>query len=96
MHRGATLPQSLRAQLLAGPKTLRELSQALSVSERELPELLAKTARAGKRAGLSLRQMPALCLQCGFKFEGRTRVTSPGRCPACRSERVSPPSFWFE
>lgn len=89
----ATHPQRLR-QALAGatPKTLKELSRELSLSEKELVPLLEKLGQS--RGGLSIE--PARCIGCGFEFRGRSRVAKPSRCPECRSERIDPPRFWVE
>jgi predicted Zn-ribbon and HTH transcriptional regulator len=35
----------------------------------------------------------ATCDKCEFVFEGRKKLTKPGKCPECRSERVAGP--WF-
>lgn len=89
----ATHPQRLR-QALAGaaPKTLKELSRELSLSEKELVPLLDKLGQGG--AGLRIE--PARCIGCGFEFKGRSRAAKPSRCPQCRSERIAPPRFWVE
>ena len=93
----ATHPQRLR-QALAGaaPKTLKELSRELSLSEKELVPLLDKLERSSGqgRAGLCIE--PARCIGCGFEFKGRSRAAKPSRCPECRSERIAPPRFWVE
>lgn len=88
-----THAQRLR-QALAGsaPKTLKELSRELSLSEKELVPLLDKLAQG--RAGLCIE--PARCIACGFEFKGRGRAAKPSRCPECRSERIAPPRFWSE
>ena len=36
---------------------------------------------------------PAKCLACEFVFRSREKLTTPGSCPKCRSERVAPPAF---
>lgn len=89
----ATQPQRLR-QALAGstPKTLKDLSRELSLSEKELVPLLDKLGQG--RAGLCIE--PARCIGCGFEFKGRSRAAKPSRCPECRSERIAPPRFWVE
>jgi predicted Zn-ribbon and HTH transcriptional regulator len=45
------------------------------------------------RNEVSLITEPARCLDCGFVFKKRTRFTTPGRCPVCRSEAIAPPAY---
>jgi transcriptional regulator len=91
----ATHPQRLRQALTGGaPKTLKELSRELSLSEKDLVPLLDKLEqRSGQGAPLSIE--PARCIGCGFEFRGRSRAAKPSRCPECRSERIAPPRFWI-
>jgi len=76
-----------------GAWTARELSQQASLSEREVVEHLAHLERTLQREGAALTIEPALCLECGFRFDERTRAKRPSRCPGCRSERIAPPRF---
>jgi predicted Zn-ribbon and HTH transcriptional regulator len=89
----ATHPQRLRQALTgSAPKTVKELSRELSLSEKELVPLLEKL---GQRRG-ELCMEPARCIGCGFEFRGRSRAAKPSRCPECRSERIAPPRFWVQ
>lgn len=88
-----TLRRELRAVLHETPRTTRELSQALGVSEREVLAHLPHVARSLANSDERLAVEPARCLACGFEFAERTRVTRPGRCPACKSTRISQPRF---
>ena len=93
-ERTETLRISLAAALASGEwKTLRELSQELSASERDLVNHLEHLARSRTRSETRLLIEPARCLGCGFEFEDRTRVKKPGRCPACKSTRIALPRF---
>ncbi|NTU59794.1 MAG: ArsR family transcriptional regulator [Deltaproteobacteria bacterium] len=90
---------SLRRQLLAllrrGPSTLHDLAAELGLREGDVADHLAhalRTARAHER----LHEEPARCLSCGFVFRKREKVTTPSRCPRCRSERVQPATFRIE
>jgi predicted Zn-ribbon and HTH transcriptional regulator len=102
-----TLPQRLRAALTdSEPKTLKELSAELSQSEKDLVPALEKLRRTLERSSGQRRPdpgkqreelgvEPARCIACGFEFEARERLGKPGRCPACRSERIDPPRFYL-
>jgi predicted Zn-ribbon and HTH transcriptional regulator len=89
-----TIPQQLRLALAeAEPKTLRLLSGELGVAERDLIDALAKLERSLQRGPDRFELDPASCLACGHEFADRRRLTAPGRCPSCGSERIRPPRF---
>lgn len=79
----------------AAPKTSRDLSAELSVSEKEVTFGLRKLELSLRHQGLELGTGAARCLACGFEFERRGRLTKPSRCPGCKSERIQPPRFWI-
>jgi predicted Zn-ribbon and HTH transcriptional regulator len=92
-----TIPQRLREALMGPtPKSSKDLSAELSLSERELAPALEKLQRSLQREGLKLHVEAARCVACSFEFEARSRLTKPSRCPGCRSERIVPPRFWIE
>ncbi|MFY4727752.1 sigma 54-interacting transcriptional regulator, partial [Nitrospira sp. BLG_2] len=39
---------------------------------------------------------PSICLDCGFMFRDRKRLTRPSRCPHCRSEGISAPRYGID
>ena len=89
-----THPQRLREALLGSePKTAKDLSRELSISEKEVAVALEKLGRSLERGPLELRVEPARCLGCGFEFRERSRVSRPSRCPECRAERIAPARF---
>lgn len=90
--RSATVRQALVHVLREAGRPLSavELSAAVGVPERDVFEHLEHVRRS---LGAGFSMTPAACRACGFVFRERSRVSRPGRCPACRSERVSPPLF---
>ena len=93
----ATHPQRLREALIgSAPKTARDLSRELSLSEKEVAMALEKLGRSLERGPLRLRVEPARCVACGFEFRDRSRVSRPSRCPECRAERIAPARFSIE
>jgi predicted Zn-ribbon and HTH transcriptional regulator len=84
---------ALRGELDGAPRTARELSERLSLREKDVLEHVGHLARSLRVEGLELAVTPAECLACGFAFEQRERLTTPSRCPKCKSERVRPPAF---
>ncbi|MDO5674443.1 MAG: transcriptional regulator [bacterium] len=84
-----TLRGQLRTVLGQGWHTLRELSQLVRVSEKDLISHLEHLRRANRAGEESFEVDAPLCLHCGFHFIARTRLQAPGRCPKCRSTRIS-------
>ena len=81
-------------QVLSGdPLTAKELSQLAGLSEREVYDHLSHLQKSLKSKRQRLLVTPALCLECDFKFKKRERLSRPGRCPVCRSARISLPRF---
>lgn len=90
-----TLRQAIRELLREQPLSALEISQRLSLPEKEVVEHLAHLARADGPGG-RLRIIPSRCRLCGFVFAKRDRLTRPSRCPRCRGESISRPRFILE
>ncbi|MFP4474568.1 MAG: transcriptional regulator [Desulfatibacillaceae bacterium] len=88
-----TLRQRLAAILSEEPATARDLAARLGLREKEVYSHLSHTARSVKARGGAFEVEPARCAACGFVFETRKRLSRPGRCPDCRSERIEDPVF---
>jgi predicted Zn-ribbon and HTH transcriptional regulator len=81
--------------LLEGYYTSRKISNLIGIREKDVLEALPHIQKSlGK--GQNIISHPARCLDCGFMFRKRVRVTTPGRCPVCRSEAISPPFFGID
>jgi len=92
--RSATLRQQLLDYLQSHPAaSLRDISVAIGLSEKVIPDHLEHLQKSLRNRGLVLEIMPAQCLDCGFSFRDRRRMTSPGRCPSCRSTHVGEARF---
>ena len=92
-EKAASARQALVDELTRGPATLRDLSGAVSLSEKEVADHLPHIAKSAKRRQLRFVIEPAKCHRCDFVFENRSRPKTPSRCPACKSERIEPPRF---
>jgi predicted Zn-ribbon and HTH transcriptional regulator len=90
-----TVRQEMIALLQREACGLREISQALRISEKEAGEHLAHIRRSLSSSGGVLTIDPAECLACGFVFKDRQRFSRPGRCPRCRKTRISLPRFFI-
>jgi predicted Zn-ribbon and HTH transcriptional regulator len=88
-----TIRQEIIDLLSAGELGLRELSQELRVSEKDILPHLKHIDRSMRTKGKRVIIRPARCLGCGFVFRGRSRYTRPGKCPLCRSTHIDNPSY---
>lgn len=89
--------QTIRKQLIellsAGTWGVRELSQELHQSEKEIYDHLQHIERSLKASGKQLVIEPPVCLACGFVFADRTRPQPPGRCPQCKKTHIRRPRY---
>jgi predicted Zn-ribbon and HTH transcriptional regulator len=92
-ERGQTVRDALRVALHEGPETLRELSIRVGASQKDLLHHLEHLERSLAHGNEQLVVEPARCLGCNFEFAERTRLGKPGRCPACKSTRITLPKF---
>jgi hypothetical protein len=74
----------------------RMISQQLGIREKvvydHIPHIIQTVSAMGKTFSLTAAQ----CIACGYQFRDRKRVSKPGRCPACRKERIESPRFKIE
>jgi len=80
----------------AEPVTVRALSQAAGLSEREVLNHLQHLQKTLKAQNRRLLITPARCIDCHFVFQKRERLRRPGKCPVCRSTHLSEPNFSLE
>jgi transcriptional regulator len=92
--RSETIRHELAACLNETELTAKELSGRVGIPEREVYGHLEHIRRSLSRdRSLSFNIIPAACVKCGFIFSKRDRLTSPGRCPVCKSESIDNPVF---
>ena len=91
-----TVRRQIRALLMAGPHTAKEISAAIRRPEKEIGNHLEHLRKSLHAEGCRLTQVPAECRGCGFVFRKRDRLKAPGRCPVCKGESISDPSFLIE
>jgi len=88
--------EAIREELLHGSATARELSERVSIREKDVAEHLEHLERSLRVRGERLIVEPASCIACGYAFARRARLTRPGSCPQCASTRIDPPAFRIE
>jgi len=91
--RNETVRQAIREAIRDAALTVHEISEVVSIREREVAGHLASIERSAKHQGERLVVEPARCEPCGFVFQSREKLTTPSRCPKCKSERIHPPRF---
>jgi hypothetical protein len=92
-----TLRQRI-VELLAGTRlSSYQLAQMLGIPERRVEEHLTHVVKSLARdPGRRFVLEPSACLDCGYVFLDRTKLTKPGRCPRCRSEGTSAPRYGID
>lgn len=86
-----TIRQQLRELLRDGEWTALELSQELSIREREVYAHLDHVRRS--LSGERMKVSPYHCLSCNYIFKKRERLDRPGRCPQCKGSHIGVASF---
>jgi transcriptional regulator len=89
----STIRQQMIALLESGDHDAREISQLLSISEKEVYTHISHIEKTVSAKGKKLIVIPPSCLVCGYAFAKRRRPGRPGKCPRCRSERITNPRF---
>ena len=95
-HRQQTVRQQVIDLLRHGDMTVRDLSQAVSITEKDVFEHLAHIDRSLKIHGEKLTGIPYTCLNCGFQFDQRKKYNRPGRCPHCKKSHLQPAVYRIE
>jgi predicted Zn-ribbon and HTH transcriptional regulator len=88
-----SIRQRIKAFLSEQELDAGELARELGLKEKEVYEHLEHVERSVAAAGGRFILTPSRCLLCGYVFEGRKRLTRPGRCPQCRRSKIQNPSF---
>ena len=72
-------------------KSAQQLANDFKVELFEILEDLKHIKHSVKPRKLKIK--PAQCKKCGFKFEERSKVKKPSKCPRCKSEWIMTPLF---
>ena len=90
-----TRREEIVARLTDTALDFEELRIELHVPVHVLDEDLRHVARSVRAAGGRLTVERPVCSDCGFRF-ARETFKPPGRCPRCRSHRVTGPVLRVE
>ena len=85
----STIRQQIIDLLLEQEMNARDISQTLSIMEKEVYPHLEHIDLTLARQNKKLLIIPCKCLSCGFTFEERKRWSKPGRCPVCKKGHIT-------
>src|SRR5512146_3177001 len=88
-----TVRHAIVAVLLQGPRSARDLSASVGISEREVQGHLEHIRKSITTSGRHLVVRPAECKKCGFVFAKRQKLKRPGKCPVCKGESIRDPRY---
>jgi len=89
-ERKQTIRQEIIRLLESDPMTVREISQAVGIMEKDVVHHLESIDKTVKQRKQKLDVSPFFCKDCGFEFKSRRRLKKPSKCPACRDGRIDP------
>jgi transcriptional regulator len=88
-----TIRQQMTELLSREQHTAQGLSMALKIREKEVCEHLSHIKRSLTSQKKKLRIKPAQCLECGYVFGDRARLTKPSKCPRCKGTHIEDPRY---
>ena len=91
-------PRQRIINLLTGTRrSSYQLAQMLGIPERQVEAHLTHVVKTVARDNTKRFILdPARCQTCQFVFRDRSRLTSPSRCPHCRSEAIAAPRYGID
>jgi len=92
----STTRKAIIVELVEGPRSARDLSAAVRISEREVSSHLEHIRKSLLSSPRHLMLVPAECKKCGFVFAKREKLRRPGKCPVCKGESIQEPRFVIE
>ncbi len=96
IEKNQTIRQKIIALLEESSMTVRDLSKALSVREKDIFDHFEHIHRSLKNQKKKLHIEPYQCQLCDFVFENRKKFTRPGRCPKCKGGSIEPAIYRIE
>jgi predicted Zn-ribbon and HTH transcriptional regulator len=88
-----TVRQQMIELLSEAEYSALNLSQLLGIPEKEVFDHISHIRHSVVSRNKRLILNPARCIECGYVFKDRSRVTKPGRCPQCKGEHIEDPRY---
>lgn len=92
----ATIRQQIIDLLTQDELNAIEVSQYVSIREKEVYGHIQHIKRTLSSSGKRLLITPYACLSCGYYFKDRKRFDRPGRCPECKGGHIRMASYHIE
>jgi len=92
-ERKQTIRQQIISHLEKDPLTVRDISQAVGIMEKDVYHHLASIEKTIRHRKKSIHVEPYYCLNCGFQFKNRKTFKKPGKCPGCKTGRIASAVF---
>lgn len=80
-----TRREEIEVILGKGPKSAQELANIYHCTASEIVEDLDHIKHSVKQR---FKTEPASCMDCKFRFEERSKIKTPSKCPRCKKERI--------
>jgi len=93
MSTNKTIRQQIITLLKENDQGTRDLSRIIGKREKEIMDHLPHVKRSIKAQEGTFKTTPARCLRCDYEFKKRKRLSSPSRCPSCKSSHIQDPAF---
>lgn len=74
------------------PLSVDQISNLLGLDKKDVLDDIRHIARSSQNSEWQLVMVPPRCLKCGYVFNIQ-EPKKPSKCPKCKAERVSSPSF---
>ncbi|MBN1883569.1 MAG: transcriptional regulator [Deltaproteobacteria bacterium] len=94
-ERGATIRREIIELMAFRPVTIRDISRAVGITEKDAAAHLEHALKSVNREGYAVEVDPACCRQCGFVFSGRKKTKKPSRCPECKEGSIEPAVYFI-
>ena len=91
VERQETIRQKIVSLLKEKTLSAKDISICVMVPLKDVFEHLEHIQRNKRYYRLDVT--PARCNKCGFGFKKRDKLTTPGKCPVCRSTLIEEPLF---
>jgi predicted Zn-ribbon and HTH transcriptional regulator len=90
-----TIRKDMIELLQAKKMTLRELCIRYRQTPKDMLNDILHVAKT-IQPEMELRMEIPVCRTCGYRYNDRSKITRPSRCPKCKKEDITEPRFWIE
>ena len=88
-----TTREEIASLLESAPYSAKQLAALVRM---KISDTLSHLEHIQRSYGKAFVIEPAYCNACTFTFSKRTKLSTPGKCPQCRNQRVDGPWLSIE